>query len=111
VAEVASEQALPMLRIALARNGATAVVQLEGELDVATAGQAAEVLEQVAAEPVGTVIIEAGGLQFLDASGLAPLLRTANRLPPGAVRMRNVRPPVLRLLRLLDLGHVFGLEH
>ena len=101
------------LRISVVREGTSAVVRLEGELDLATAGSidvALHELEVGDAPPPQLIVIDAEHLTFLDAAGLNPLLSALQRWPPGTLRMRNVRRPVLLVLRLLGLAESFGLD-
>jgi anti-anti-sigma factor len=53
------------------------LVELWGELDLATVSQVSEALEGVAAHPAGVrhVVIDLRGLTFMDASGLHELIR------------------------------------
>jgi anti-anti-sigma factor len=101
------------LRISVVRTGKRAVVRLDGELDLATAGDIDVVLHELEVgdqPPPQQIVIDAEQLIFIDAAGLNPLLRAVQRLPAGTLRLRNVRPPVLRVLRLLDLADQFGLD-
>jgi anti-sigma B factor antagonist len=102
----------PILGVSIARTGTGAVLRLDGELDIATAPQLAAAVAGVldATPPPERVVIDAEQLMFVDASGLSPLLEARRRLGPGGLRLRNVRPPVLRVLRLLDLADALGLD-
>jgi anti-anti-sigma factor len=98
--------------VSLLRTPAAAVVRLSGELDIGTAGFVDATLRQLTGErpPPQRVIIDAEQLTFVDAGGLAPLLAALRSLPPGTLRMRNARPSVVRVLRVLDLATTFGLD-
>lgn len=101
----------PTLHVSVVRSGANAMIRLEGELDVATAGRLDEVLRDITDEGTAPrIIVDAEQLTFIDASGLGPLLAARRRLGDSSLRLRNVRPPVLRVLRLLDLATAFGLD-
>ena len=67
-------------------------------------------MERMTPPPVRRIVVDADQLAFVDASGLAPLLAARRRLGEGSLRLRHARPPVLRVLRLLDLATVFGLD-
>ena len=108
----AGDQA-PLLRVSAVRTGDTAVIRLDGELDCATAGQVdaalAEVLDQ--GQPPARLLVDAERLTFVDVSGLAPLIRARHRLPRGvSMQLRNPRRQVVRVIRLLDLAEVLGLD-
>ena len=103
----------PVLRLTSLRSGSTLVLRVAGELDLATAGQLDAALDDLldhGRPQPERFIVDAEQLTFMDAAGLAPLLTAADRLTPGAMRMRNVRPPVLRVILLLDLTDTFGVE-
>jgi anti-anti-sigma factor len=102
----------PTLNVSVARTGSTVVVRLQGELDVATANHLDQVLRDLltAADRPQRIVVDAEELAFLDASGLHPLLAVRRQLGDGSLRLRHARPPVLRVLRLLDLAAVFGLD-
>jgi anti-sigma B factor antagonist len=102
----------PLLRIATRRSGTTSVLRLDGELDCSTAPQLQEAIDAVLdAHPTDRVVVEAEGLRFADVAGLSPLIRAAReQRVRGAFRMRNARQPVVRVVRLLDLGDVLGLD-
>ena len=102
----------PILGVSIARTGPTAVIRLDGELDIATAPQLVAAVDDVLdlTPPPQRLVIDAEQLMFVDASGLSPLLEARRRLGPGGLRLRNAQPPVLRVLRLLDLAGVLGLD-
>lgn len=55
----------------------TALVELRGELDLATVPQVAEVLDGLAPEPGGVrhIVVDLRGLTFMDGSGVRELIR------------------------------------
>jgi anti-sigma B factor antagonist len=88
------------------------VVQLSGELDMATAPQLTEVLTATIESGAATdVDIDLDGLSFLDAAGLNAILH-AHRLARRCGRTLRTRTPhgevyaVLRLTETADLLHV-----
>lgn len=103
----------PSLRVSTLVSGSVATLRIEGELDVATAGELAEQLRELwRHEPPPTRLrIEAADLTFCDVAGLTPLLDARRRLGgPGTVQLLNPSRGLLRLLRLLDLTQDFGLD-
>lgn len=105
--------ARPLLRVSVARSGDAATIRLDGELDIATAGQLEEAIGRLLeSEPAPRrICVDADRLSFVDVSGLAPLTRAAHRLPSGAsMQLRNARRQVIRVIRLLDLADELGLD-
>ncbi len=88
-----------------------ALVQVRGEVDVATKDQLWSVLEQ-AAEASPTVVVDLSGTTFMDASGLATLLRTLHRLErrQGSLVLRSPQPPVRRLLAFTEIDALVTVE-
>jgi anti-anti-sigma factor len=82
------------------------VVALRGELDlVDAAGVAAALVAVAAREP--NIVVDLAGLEFIDASGVAALVRgrARARLAGGDLLLAAPRQPVLRVLavtRLVD---------
>lgn len=71
----------------------SALLTLEGELDMASAPEVEAALEPVIAGGARKVIIDAAGLRFADSSAIALLVRLANAVQEVEIR----QPP--RLLR------------
>jgi anti-sigma B factor antagonist len=83
------------------------VVSLRGELDIADAASvAAAFAEVVTREP--EIIVDLAGLEFIDCSGMAALVRGRKlaRLAGGELRLAAPRPRVLRILSLARLTDV-----
>jgi anti-anti-sigma regulatory factor len=74
-------------------------VELCGELDLATADQ----LAAIALHPDASagVVLDLAGLSFLDARGVAGMLRLADAVP--SLRYRNATGIVDRVLRLVEM--------
>jgi anti-anti-sigma factor len=87
----------------------TAVVRLDGELDVTTSPLLQTVVDQVLTSrrvpPCKRLVVDMSGVSFADASGLSPILlgRALLARRGGRVELRHCRRGVLRLVRLLDL--------
>jgi len=101
----------PLLRVSVTRTGSTAVLRIEGELDYATAPELAQHLAEVvrAARPK-QIVVEADGIAFADVAGLDPLIRLAQGFGPGVVRVRKAPRPLARVIRLLDMADLLGLD-
>jgi anti-sigma B factor antagonist len=78
------------------------LVQLAGEADVTNCDSLREVLEAEVARQPRTLIIDLGGLRFMDSSALHVILR-ANRMMDrqgGVLLLAAPREPVAKMLRL-----------
>ncbi|HET7418018.1 MAG TPA: STAS domain-containing protein [Solirubrobacterales bacterium] len=76
-------------------------IQVEGELDLAVAGQLDEVLT-AAAESCDRVLVGLERCAFIDSSGIAVILRAYNRMQEDGKRL-VVYAPVDQVLRVLSM--------
>ena len=95
------------------------VVQVTGEVDVATSAHLAAVIAQAMAramekEPAGKVdlVIDLARLRFIDVSGISVLVRAARlaREGGGSLVLRSPNRSVRRLLDVLRLDAVLAVE-
>jgi len=78
------------------------VVTLAGEADVTNSDALREVLEAELAKQPRALIVDLGGLRFMDSSALHVILR-ANRMMDrqgGVLSLASPREPVAKMLRL-----------
>ena len=84
--------------------------QLEGELDMATADDLADVL-RAAVEEARQLVLDFSGVSFMDSSGLRVLLEAAGKQNgAGPVVVRDPSAQVRRVLDISIPGGVPGLE-
>ena len=83
-------------------------VALAGELDIAGLPDVAADLEAALARAPQPVEIDLSQLEFMDSSGVAVLIRLANRFQP--VRTRRATPAVRRVIEVLGLADRLGLD-
>ncbi len=85
------------------------VIQMTGELDIATAEQAYSYISEVIDGRPAPVTVDLSGLTFCDASGLGVLARIARhaRQAGRQLRLTSARPPLVKLIRLTGLDGVF----
>ena len=83
-------------------------VEFAGELDIAGLADVEGPLAELLAREPQPVVIDLGGLQFLDSSGIAALIRIANRFDPVEIRHAGAR--IHRVLTVLGLASRFGLS-
>ncbi len=88
------------LTIGSARDHATHVVLLTGELDIATVQRVEDELRAIEATDVEQIILDLSGLTFMDSSGVHLIARAAARCMISATRLR-LRPGPPQVQRVL----------
>src|SRR5262245_21242992 len=82
--------------------------ELEGELDMATAGDLAEALRETGGgEPL---LLDFSGISFMDSSGLRVILEAASGRNGGGLVILHPAPQVQRVLDISIPGGTAGLE-
>lgn len=81
------------------------VIEVRGELDLATAPILTEAL-QTAVQPGGVITLDVRGLSFIDSSGLKVLLDAARGLDGRGKLV--LRSPVDAVVRVLEISGVIG---
>lgn len=89
-----------------------AVIALDGELDLASAPDLAELAGELVRNGADNIIVDAERLSFCDSSGLRILVSIANDLRPtgGRVAIVNPQPIVLRVLELTGLDRTVMID-
>lgn len=89
--------------------GGGVAVRLAGDLDLTTADDARSRLEAIIAEAGGDVVLDLGGLGFIDSTGLGALVAVQNRAAevPVAVRLTGVSNQVRRVMEITRLDELF----
>jgi anti-sigma B factor antagonist len=100
----------PELIITTERDGARAVLGIQGELDAYTAPALEERIGVLLGEGVSNLVLDLSQTRFLDSSGLRALLTAHRRLEgsSGELNLRDPSEPVLRLLEITGLREHFG---
>jgi anti-sigma B factor antagonist len=85
------------------------VIEVSGELDIATAGQAYAYISDVIDAWPAPVRVDLAGLTFCDASGLGVLARIARhaRQAGRQLRLTSPRPSLLKIMRITGLDRAF----
>jgi anti-sigma B factor antagonist len=83
------------------------VVKLTGEIDISNVGELGAAVDALVLG-AQSVVFDLGGLEFIDSSGIALLLRTAARVP--AVSIRQPSRIVRRVLAATGLDSVLEVE-
>ena len=94
------------LSITIDLNATPPVVALAGEIDVETARDLRQVLDEFAGGPQD-VVFDMSAVEFIDSSGLG-LLLSVRRL--GALTLRGLSDRAYRLFELTGLHEVFKIE-
>ena len=84
-------------------------ILVEGELDAHAANKLDDVVDQLLADGATSLVMDIGGLTFIDSSGLRSLIRARKRLGdhPNAVVLRDPQAGTLRLLEITGLTEQF----
>lgn len=85
------------------------VLSFSGEVDLHTAPVMKETIYKTLEEGVKDIILDLGGISFMDSSGLGVLVGTLKRVRSagGSVCLICFRDSVLKVLRLTGLDQVF----
>lgn len=85
------------------------VLAIEGALDLVTAPQAAEALQQFISEHGPSVIVDASRLNFIDSKGVGTLISAAKqaRDAGGRLFLREPTLPVKKILEMCGLMELF----
>ncbi|MER5960617.1 STAS domain-containing protein [Streptomyces sp. NPDC001893] len=97
------------LRVSSRRHKGWTVVEVSGELDVATRNQLGDHLEEViAAHTPARVVLDMSQLEFCDASGLSVLVAAHHAAKDRQGQLRLVCPQrrIRRLLQITELSDV-----
>jgi len=95
------------------REGDVIIARLVGEIDGSNAAELGRALgEQIPSSAHG-LVLDLGGVAYLDSAGIELLFRLARRLGDRRQRLRlsvPTRSPVRRVLEICDIGSVAPLE-
>jgi anti-sigma B factor antagonist len=94
----------PQLQIRLQRIDATSVVFVAGELDISSVGELASALEPMD----GPLIVDLGGVSFMDSSGIRTIVVARKRLQKDgrSLLLRAPQPHIRQLLEITGLDTI-----
>jgi anti-anti-sigma factor len=92
------------------RHGDTRTIELVGELDIEGAPVARRVLRDACAAGPHTIVLDFGGLTFMDSSGVHMIVEAHRRLSADDRELVIARPPA-HVRRLLELCGLTGVLH
>jgi anti-sigma B factor antagonist len=83
------------------------VVRPRGELDMATVGQVEQELRHLRRSGFRTLVLDLGGLTFMDSTGLHLAMRWANDAAQDgfSFEIEPGPPPVMRVFALAEMTH------
>ena len=90
----------------------TVAIRLSGRIDVSTVSSCRDLLQAALDETGGTLVVDLGGVDLIDLTGLGMLVAAQHRARRGGrdIVLRNVPPRVTRLLRATRLDRVLHVE-
>ncbi len=86
------------------------VLVLTGELDPSGAPALDAAVDRVLSEGATGLVMDLGGLSFIDSAGLRSLLAAHERLAPGGLHLRRPSAFAARLLAITGLDQEFRLD-
>jgi anti-sigma B factor antagonist len=99
------------LEVSTSSNGGQSVLTVNGEIDLTSAPKLDEEITTVV-ESSDQVVIELGGVSFMDSTGLRVLLKASKTLTSrgGTLVLRQPSEPVRRLLEVSGLNEHFAVS-
>jgi anti-sigma B factor antagonist len=93
------------------RGGAT-VISPSGEVDIATAGQLRDRVDQVIERTEGTVVVDLTSVTFIDSTGLGVLIGARKRCVEDGRTLRVViaEPRILKVFEITGLTELFDIR-
>lgn len=100
------------LIVSVQGRGRSIVVEVDGELDLASSAQLEQALEHAWRNGPDEIVLDLGQLRFLDMSGLRVLLGASQRAERrgSALVLTNVRDPIQRVLRLAGVNGLLAIR-
>jgi anti-anti-sigma factor len=95
-----------MLRICAERDGSSYFLRLTGELDFSNVKLLGGELDRLEQSNADHLIVDLSGLEFIDSSGMALLIRASQRSAQDSNRLRMKRSDHLAVKRVLGLAEV-----
>jgi anti-anti-sigma factor len=93
------------LELAVRSDGSGVVVTVEGEIDMATAPQLRDLLNQLLDGGSDQIVLDCRQLAFLDSSGIGVLVAARNRMGGnGTLTLEAPQPHVRKVLEVTGVG-------
>ncbi len=100
------------LTVATRREGVQTVISVAGEIDVYTAPTLRERLNELVADGEYHLVVDMGGVDFLDSTGLGVLVGglKRTRLHAGSLQLVCDQEKILKVFRITGLTKVFPIH-
>jgi len=95
----------PPFELHPSRTGALFVLEVRGEIDMATAPEVERTLE-VVADPIRRVVVDLTAVTFLDSSALNVLVKSQRDLAHREIEFRVVSPDDQAIRRVFEITHL-----
>ena len=94
------------------RDGDRAVIEVAGEIDVYTAPQLRDAISDLVSDGVIHLVVDMGGVEFLDSTGLGVLVGGLKRVRAhdGTMRLVCTSERLLKIFRITGLAKVFPIH-
>jgi anti-sigma B factor antagonist len=89
-------------------DGDATLLKIAGELDLATVGRVEQELDPLMQSPPDRIVFDLAGVSFMDSSGIALLLRIAEKVESVAVR--DPSDSVKMVIRATGLADILRIE-
>lgn len=86
------------------REGDAHVIHLLGELDLDGAPRLEQELRRVESTDAGAIVVDLGGLEFIDSTGIRLLVMASERCQPGRFSLLRGPRQVHRVFEITDLA-------
>ena len=99
--------------MALRRDGRAALLTLAGDFDMHTVQSVAQPVEDLLQDPPHDLVVDLTGVEFIDSSGIALLVKVYTRVVregEGTMRVERTSPVARRLLEVCGLLETFGID-
>ncbi|MGC0387011.1 anti-sigma factor antagonist [Streptomyces sp. SAI-129] len=102
------ESASPTRHLRVRHHRGHTVLEFRGEIDIASAAEIAPRLDRETVRPGARVVLDLGGIEFFDCSGLRLLYRARSQVLDrgGQVHLVCAHPLTLRMLRITGLARL-----
>ena len=103
---------MPHFSFEQSRHGGKAELTLKGDLDMAATFRLEPELDHLLDTGVREIVLDLGGVEFVDSSGLGLLMATHDRSREAGTRMALVaaRPEIQRVFQITGLDSVLPLS-
>ena len=102
------ESASPTRHLSVRHHRGHTVLEFRGEIDIASAEEITPHLDRETRRPGARVVLDLGGIEFFDCSGLRLLYRARSQVleQGGQLHLVCAHPLTLRMLRITGLGRL-----